>query len=106
MGASHNARQRTSVFTRANHASPPLRPRTQRVLMGVVTLTSTWTRLTDRVGHDQLAAACGVTDRRALRRELRELADRGLIVYTPGSGRTRSVLGLPDPLDANPPHAP
>lgn len=99
------------MLTAAASASPPLRPRTWRVLAAVLSLTSTWTRLEDHVPHGQIAQAAGLdkpSDRRAVARELRELADRGLIVYRPGTSRpgeprTSSVVGLPQPpVDMDP----
>ncbi len=92
-----------AVLQAAATAEPPLRPREWRVLSAVLQVTATWSRLQDRVTHEQLAPLCGLdkpTDRRDLARELRSLATRGLIVYEPGVSlpgerRRPSTVGLP-----------
>jgi len=91
------------VLIAAATGEPPLRPRTWRVLSAVLAVTATWTKLEDEAPHGQLGNLCGLdkpSDRRNLSRELRHLAERGLIVYRPGSSvagrqRTLSVVGLP-----------
>lgn len=95
------------VLTSAAVADPPLRPRAWRVLAAVLALTSTWTKLEDTAGHTQIGALAGFDmdnghHRRNLARDLHDLADRGLIVYLPGSSipgekRTPSTVGLPRP---------
>lgn len=83
----------------ACHAEPPLRPREWRVLAAVVSITASWSRLEDEVSHGQLQVLTGIAERRTLARELRSLAQRGIVMYepgdsTPGGGRTLSRVGL------------
>jgi hypothetical protein len=97
------------TLRRANHASPPLRPRQLRVLNAVVSLTATWSRLSDRISTSAVADEAGLftkdgPDSKLAGRELGGLAKLGLIVYQPGSGRPSdngrglshlSFIGLP-----------
>jgi hypothetical protein len=72
----------------------------RRVLDGVIELTVTWCRLSDRVTVGQVADAAGIERERTVREILARLADRGLIVWIPTRGRpgrtgTRgSLVGL------------
>lgn len=84
-------------------ASTPLRAREYRVLLAVVGVTASWSRLRDTVSVGQLEDATAM-DRRSIRRALAELSARGLIRYTPGDSpkgerRTVSTVALPTPND-------
>ena len=79
-----------------------------RVLLGVISLTATWSRLEDFVSLHALANEIrlpgkdGADDRqrdRRVRAALNALARAGVVIYRPGgAGRGRmSAVGLPDP---------
>lgn len=84
-----------STLSRAAAASPPLNQREWRVLAAVLQLTTTYSKLTDRVWQEQVAAAAGGLDRRAVQRALGALHERFLIVWEPSTVKGRpSTVGV------------
>lgn len=96
-----------SVLARAAAASPPLTQREWRVLAAVLQVTTTYSKLSDRVWKTQLGEAAGGLEDKALQRTLRSLHDRHLIVWRPSSvkGRPSIVSVVPSirGVDASPP---
>jgi hypothetical protein len=84
-----------------------------RVFSAVLWYTTSWTKLWDRVTHDQIGARAGLAveadgktlteaSRRNLRRYVRDLAEAGVITYEPGRGREEGGGGLPSKVGIPP----
>jgi hypothetical protein len=75
-----------------------------RVLGAVIALTTSYSRLTDKVAATQIARyvygperATTSAQRDRATKALRELADAGIVVYEPGRGRSSvATIGLPE----------
>ena len=94
MTARAHALRVATVASAAAHA--PLRPRTLRVLLGVLALTAAADGPVD-VTHTDIGQAAGLPNLDKIRAEIRELADAGLIGYRPGGPAAPSRVWLPAP---------
>lgn len=91
------------AIDRANRAG--LSGGEQRVLLAVVALVSSYSRLRDRVYVFQIAAATGGLSERHTRTCLEKLARQGIIYWEPRRGHgVQSIVGLP-PLGESGSHA-
>jgi hypothetical protein len=70
-----------------------------RLLAAIIHDVSSWSRLTDTRTKTSLAKTAGLSAE-TTRELLRSMASDGVIVYQPGHGARRSVVGLPESPDA------
>jgi hypothetical protein len=100
--------QRANTFSLLPKGHPDrVTERDLRVLHGVLFLTASYSKLTDRTFVNQIAHAAGVPDPDNTRKSLRKLARLGVIVWKPGRGAGKSSLvGLPASEESRVAHDP
>jgi hypothetical protein len=80
------AAQRATIRAAA-HASPPLSHNEWRCLNAVLAKTASYSKLWEHIYVRDLCHYSGMGDAKRIAAKLRQLANRGLIVYRPGRGR-------------------
>jgi hypothetical protein len=80
------AAQRATIRAAA-HANPPLSQNEWRCLNAVLAKTASYSKLWEHIYVRDLCHYSGMGDAKRIAAKLRQLANRGLIVYRPGRGR-------------------